>query len=57
MNALDTVEDPKHYVELLKQLAPSVIHSEEQNEKFIARLEELSSHAELSQRRRGWPNC
>lgn len=48
MNALDTVDDPTHYVELLKESAPSVIHSEEQNEKFIARLEELSSHAELS---------
>src|ERR1700676_130772 len=48
MKALGTVEDPKHYVELLQQSAPSVIHSEEQNEKFIARLEELSSHDELS---------
>lgn len=48
MIAVAEIGDEKEYVKLLARTVPHVIHSEEENERCIALLEDLDSRGELS---------
>ena len=40
--------DPRRYGELLSEILPTVIHTEQQNERYIAQLEQLCARRHLS---------